>query len=786
MKERKPMRYNSRHLVYKSSETIFSCKMKQFILSICIVFLVTSVTHAQNVKGKLVDNDNNPLVGANVLLLSKMDSTFITGTVTDKEGNFVLASEKDGGTLMFSYIGYQSIYHTLTGENVGTIIMQENAQLLDAVSVTANRVVNSAQGYSIRPAGSGLENCNTPQEMFSFLPGISVLENKIMLLDKLPVVYVNGLRITSQDELAALLPKRIESIEVDYLAVGEGATEKGGVIRITTVKEKDGGFSGYLSAKVGALSAYGYNHSAPTFVFDASIGKWTFNYYVINTHKQLLEDATNSYLYDSAQCKNTYSKVRSWMNNFGSRLNISYELNDRTTFAVSEYIGNITIKNRQRNRVDILGEDDEKMQQSNVLLHGPEYQFEQQTVAKYNLHTDSKGSNLEITADYLLQDHHFKQFEDENGTRIFADSTMERTNMFRFNSRYAHKFAGGKELKVGADYQFIRYYDKSNNLTSRADARIPSAYVNFSGMAKTLMYSAGVTLQSNRMKVHTAGDITLFDDLHFCPQASLMWMINPKRGTMFGVMYQSTVSDMPYSVINGYQKYSTPFQYTTGNPSLLTPKENEVMVRFALNRHVSAMFLYHREANPIYYKHGIDEQNDNITWSRPENGKYRRMLGARIELSYTPFNWWNTKIQTAAMQDKFVSDNETLKGQWGGKFWWNNNFNFAPSFGASLNGYWETKTSLENYYWQPVGNVNASMWKSFYNDKLRLSVQSTICAKGRKRRTEGDGYTSYYHNRTRPTSFILSITWSFSGGKKVKKRSEAKNIQQYNKIEEKK
>lgn len=162
------------------------------------------------------------------------------------------------------------------------------------------------------------------------------------------------------------------------------------------------------------------------------------------------------------------------------------------------------------------------------------------------------------------------------------------------------------------------------------------------------------------------------------------------------------------------------------------------------------------------------------------------MLGARIEFSYSLAKWWNTKLQLAAMQDKFVSESETLDGQWGGKFWWNNNFNFTPSFGGSLNGYWETKTSFENYYWKPVGNINASLWKSFYNDKLRLSLQSTPCSKGRKSRTEGDGYTSYYHNTTKTTSFTFSITWSFSGGKNVSQRSEAKSIQQYNKIVEKK
>lgn len=231
--------------------------MTRFILFLSSAFLATSVLHAQNVIGKLVDNDNNPLVGANVLLLSKVDSAYIAGTITDNDGTFVLESAKDGDILMCSYVGFQSVYRTLTGENVGTIKMHENAQILNTVTVTGTRIINNAQGYSIRPAGSGLENSNTSQEMFAFLPGISVSEdNKIKLLDKLPIIYVNGVKITSQDELDAVNPKRIENIEVDYLAIGEGATEKGGVIRITTKREKDGGFSGYLSAKVGVMTAY--------------------------------------------------------------------------------------------------------------------------------------------------------------------------------------------------------------------------------------------------------------------------------------------------------------------------------------------------------------------------------------------------------------------------------------------------------------------------------------------------------------------------------------------------
>lgn len=752
-----------------------------------MVFILASVTYAQNITGKLVDNNDEPLAGASVLLLSKADSTYLAGTATDKDGLFSIADRSDAGMLMFSFIGYHSIYLPLEDdENIGTIKMQADETMLEEVTVVGSRIVNNAHGYSIRPSGSGLENCNTSQEMFAFLPGISVSENKINLLDKLPVIYVNGIKINSQDELAALLPKNIENIEVDYLAIGEGATTKGGVIRITTKKQKDGGYSGYLELKAEALTAYGYNRSSSTFVFDASIGKWTFNYYAVNQHQQLIEDAKYNYLYDSGLQTNSVSETRSWLNSFGNRFNISYEINDKSSLAISEYVGNATIKNKQNSVVEtILGNEEEPME-SNTMIHGPESQFVQQTVAKYILATDDKGSKLEVTADYYHQNHHLKQFEDMDNIRAYANSTQEKTDMFQFYPKYTHKFNGGKELKVGANYQFIHCNDETDGLSNDADAHTAFAYANFTGMTKSLMYSAGLTLQYNRMDVQTAEETTFFDDVYLCPQANLMWMINPQKGRMLGVMYQCTVSDMPYSAINSYKNFSAPSHYTTGNPNLITPATHEVMALFAIDRHISMTLMYGHEINPIYYEHGIDGQNENITWSRPENGKYRKMLGGRVEFTYNPTKWWNTKLQAAALRDYFKSETEMMKGQWGGKFWWNNNFNFTSTFGGSLNAYWETKSSFENYWWLPVGNVNASLRKSFRDDKLRLSLQSTIWAKGRKSRTEGDGYTSYYHNATKPTSFTLSLTWNFSGGKKVRQRAEAESIQQYNKIEEKK
>ena len=133
--------------------------MKRKLFLLVVLFLGCSLESlmAQNISGKVVDEKNDPLVGVNVLLLSKADSTYLAGTSTDKDGVFALANRDDAGTLMFSFIGYHSVSHTLEDNgNIGIIKMQVDEHLLDEVTVVGSRIINNAQGYSIRPAGSGL------------------------------------------------------------------------------------------------------------------------------------------------------------------------------------------------------------------------------------------------------------------------------------------------------------------------------------------------------------------------------------------------------------------------------------------------------------------------------------------------------------------------------------------------------------------------------------------------------------------------------------------------------
>lgn len=62
--------------------------MAKFLIT--LLTLATAISSlAQGITGKVVDETDGPLDYVNVVLLNKNDSTFISGTVTNADGEFL-------------------------------------------------------------------------------------------------------------------------------------------------------------------------------------------------------------------------------------------------------------------------------------------------------------------------------------------------------------------------------------------------------------------------------------------------------------------------------------------------------------------------------------------------------------------------------------------------------------------------------------------------------------------------------------------------------------------------
>ena len=104
-------------------------KSQSLILTLCmIIFLLSpSVLFAQkqNITGKVIDVQGQPVIGATVLLQNTT-----TGVITNMDGEFVLVSPAKENTITVSMIGYNSVtVKAVAGQRVSITLIEKMYEL---------------------------------------------------------------------------------------------------------------------------------------------------------------------------------------------------------------------------------------------------------------------------------------------------------------------------------------------------------------------------------------------------------------------------------------------------------------------------------------------------------------------------------------------------------------------------------------------------------------------------------------------------------------------------------
>jgi len=117
------------------------------ILTLFLAFVV-HISFAQDkaITGVVTDQDDLPLPGVNIVVEGTTN-----GTQTDFDGNYSI-SGSEGQTLLFSYIGQKEIRQTIGSANTINVQMQEDAQALEEVVVTAYGIKKEKRsvGYAVQ------------------------------------------------------------------------------------------------------------------------------------------------------------------------------------------------------------------------------------------------------------------------------------------------------------------------------------------------------------------------------------------------------------------------------------------------------------------------------------------------------------------------------------------------------------------------------------------------------------------------------------------------------------
>lgn len=132
------------------------------VITAIMLFLVMahSVAQGGSISGTVIDNNNEPLIGVNVIIKGTKN-----GTQTDIDGNFKLNTNNRGEkTLVISYIGFKTKTLVTDGNSKKlTITIYEGNELLNEVIVDTNRKNKFSRKKSAYVAKLPLKNIENAQ-----------------------------------------------------------------------------------------------------------------------------------------------------------------------------------------------------------------------------------------------------------------------------------------------------------------------------------------------------------------------------------------------------------------------------------------------------------------------------------------------------------------------------------------------------------------------------------------------------------------------------------------------
>lgn len=224
-------------------------------LSVMLTVTATNV-FAQDltVKGKVTDQNGEPVIGATVMLNGNKS----VGTLSDFDGNYSIQVPSDA-SLLFTCIGYSDKIVAVAGKDVIDVTLEEDNELLEETVVIGygTQKKKLLTGATINISGDDIQKQNTTNAvgaLYSSVPGVNIVQKNgqpgsgysitVRGLGTTgssgPLVVIDGVAGGKLDDLN---PADIESIDIlkdAAFAAIYGARAANGVVLVTTRQGKAG------------------------------------------------------------------------------------------------------------------------------------------------------------------------------------------------------------------------------------------------------------------------------------------------------------------------------------------------------------------------------------------------------------------------------------------------------------------------------------------------------------------------------------------------------------------
>lgn len=739
--------------------------MRNYFVKILLSFIGISyamfVNAQDSIVGRILDEQEQGLDAAVVMLASLPDNVLIETTITDSDGKFSFPVHKGEFLLCVRTLGYKEIKKNISIKGPLTLpdIRLEPYEIsLQDIVVTARKsrpMTTSSNGkIQIDIAQSYLTDIGNALDVLKHSPGISVNNKGGISLASLggTAIYVNGRKLMLQgDELSTYLrsmsSEKISRIEISHNPNASfGSEGAGGIINIILKASEKSGFFVTTSHGIGywknvkqnsdiALS-YNTNKWQLGLNYNHSLGYHSMNYgyeKVQNGDKNISDTS-------DTDKRNTYSVGMDffWLLNQKNKLFINSTVN---LLAGPGETQTITQIYQGTNQLDnILKARNNYVEQKNLQYNNSmNYLFQPSSKAQFSFsadwtHFDGKARceqpNEYYSVDNTLLRSDFFYSEPDKDIDIYA-----LLSDFKFTPNAQNEIlAGIKTTLIKSDNTFI--FKKNGDIdTQRSNSfcykeKNLEAYAQYTYTWDKLELSAGLRMEYmytyNKLNSQTSQDAETNSQNHFrlFPNLSASYTINDKN--KIALLYSRRQDKPRYEDLNPFEYLLDELSYWKGNPFLKPQVSNKIMLSYTWSN--LSLNLYYNKLDD-YFTSLTDVYGNNKTIMTTKNIGTQQQVGFDAVFSKRLTPWWELSATAGFYYFMNKLDYEIYKHEYKRPSCFlsaSNSVLLPLGINLEISGRYYSKRQGGSYeVSKPTGSMDVDLSKSWHDGRMRLSLLMT-------------------------------------------------------------
>lgn len=796
----------------------------KILLTLTTMLFCCIATFAQTgrLRGKITDENGNPVSFANVSLLRLPNTTKpVTTTLTDSAGQYHFTLSENGlYRLQITAIGFNNnsidsidLSGALAEKDLGTFVLRKEVKELQNVDIVASRptITQLPDRLVIGVQGTAMAAGNTAFGVLAKSPGVFIdPEGNIQLNGRGGVTVMIDGRLTylSARDLRNLLEstsaENIKSIElITNPSAKYDAEGTSGIINIVFKKNVLQGINGNV------FTTYSTNFKQHFYGAGATInyksGRWNSFLITDFNRRGSGREATFTRVFRNSG-RTTYfdqTAEANWIN-IGPpslRLGVDYAFNSNHS------LGFITTYNTNTADADFLTQTyigpkpktpaqfvDAKNYNSNTLKH---FVANLHYVAKL----DTLGTTLSTDFDIARirnrgEGNFFNTFTEISTGQITTDNLYTYTpngfDVYSAKLDFAHPFnakhkieTGGRISRVVSDNDFRFYF---NNNGKELDPlrtnhfyyieKIYAGYVNWIGtLTKKLSVQAGLRAEQTRSRgtSFTTGETTPRSYLNWFP--SLFVQYKGSDNYNLSVNYSRRINRPNYGNLNPFRAYRDPYTWTVGNPYLRPQYTNSFQLSQTFKKLYILQLFYQHTVDVMIELPMLDAVNAVTVYTTGNvDDSYNGGLMAIIPMKLA--KWWDTRNTMQLSYSKFTAFQNGERIENKQLFYFlqsGHTLSLPKNFRAEATLLFRGPAAAGLYLQQAMYRIDLAFSKSFAKKKFEVALNINDLTKGWRFLWAANlgGNINEFDQYLRWRTVGLTLRYNFSKGQKaeLKQRS---------------